>query len=88
MTMREFSTPEYYDDASHSYKRGDSNRDRGIVFGSILALSKSVEIIHAILKKEDLSSGEVIDEYIIPSPLFTLDERGNPVYGISLTYKF
>lgn len=88
MTMREFSTPEYYDEASNSYKKGNSNRDRGIIFGSILALSKSIEIVHAILKKEDLSTGEVIDDYIIPSPLFTLDERGNPVYGLALTYKF
>ncbi|PKL18837.1 MAG: hypothetical protein CVV49_04020 [Spirochaetae bacterium HGW-Spirochaetae-5] len=88
MTIREFSTPEYYDDASQSYKKGESNKNRGIIFGSILALSKSVEIIHAILQKENLSTGEVTDEYIIPSPLFTLDERGNPVYGVSVTYKF
>jgi hypothetical protein len=58
------------------------------VYGSILILSKTVEICHAIIAKENISSGELIDEYIIPSPLFTLDDKGSPVFGVSVTVKF
>jgi len=88
MTMREFSTPEYYDEASNSYKKGSSNKNRGITYASIFAFSKSIEIIHSIFTKENISSGEVTDDYVIPAPLFTLDERGNPTFGVSLTLKF
>ncbi|HNX23484.1 MAG TPA: hypothetical protein PKG60_05520 [Spirochaetota bacterium] len=88
MTMREFSAPENYDEVSGTYTRGSTNRRNGIAFCSLFALSKTIEVIHAITGKENLSSGEVTDEYIIPEPLFTLDEKGNPVFGVSLTLKF
>ncbi len=88
MTMREFSAPEYYNEVSGTYSKGNRNTEKGIAYCSVFAISKTIEIIHAAMSKEDLTSGEVNDEYIIPSPLFTLDDKGDPVYGISLTYKF
>jgi len=88
MTIREFSTPEYYNEISGTYTKGNVNRNRGIALCSLFALSKTVEIFHAIFMEENISSGEIIDEYIIPEPLFTLDGRGNPVYGASITLKF
>lgn len=88
MTMREFSEPESYDEVTGSYTKGERNMKSGIAFASVFAISKTIEIIHAALGREDLTSGEATDEYIIPSPLFTLDDNGDPVYGVSLTLKF
>lgn len=88
MTIREFSVPEYYDQTSGAYKKGHRNMNRGIAYCSLFALSKTVEIIHAITGREDLSSGEEPDEYVIPAPIFTLDEKGKPVFGFNVTLKF
>ena len=88
MTMREFSAPEYYHESTDSYTKGKTNRDRGIVLGSLFVLSKTVEVIHSIIGKENLSSGEIIDDSIIPEPLFTIDQKGDPVFGVSVTLKF
>lgn len=86
--LREFCTPEYYDEVTDTYTKGNTNRKRCIAFTSIFVLSKTVETIHATLKKENLTSGEAEDEYVIPSPLFTVDDRGNPVYGFNISLKF
>ena len=88
MTMREFSAPESYDEASGTYTKGSTDKNRRIAFCSLFAISKTIEVIHAIIGKENLTSGDVTDEYIIPEPLFTLDDKGDPVYGVSLTLKF
>jgi len=88
MTLREFSAPEYYNGASGTYTKGNTDRNRAITYCSIFALSKTVELIHSVTSRENISSGEIIDQYVIPGPLFTLDEKGNPVYGINVTLKF
>jgi hypothetical protein len=88
MTMKSLSYPEYYDKVSGTYNKGNINKNRAMIYGSILILSKTIEICHAIIAKENISSGEVIDEYIIPAPFFTLDETGSPVGGVSVTMKF
>jgi len=88
MTMREFSYPEYYNEISNTYEKGSRNKNRAIAYGSLFILSKAVEICHALIAKENISSGEVVDEYIIPAPLFMLDEKGSPVFGVNVTAKF
>lgn len=88
MTMREYSRPEYYNEATGGYDKGKINKNRAIAYSSVLALSKTIEFIHAVTGRENLSSGEVTDEYIIPEPLFTLDRQGDPVFGLSLTLRF
>ncbi|HPS58688.1 MAG TPA: hypothetical protein PK514_11340 [Spirochaetota bacterium] len=88
MTLREISQPEYYDEISGTYRKGERNTDRALVYGSILAVSKIIEITHTLLTGTDLECGETVDEYIIPQPLFTLDSSGSPVYGISLTLRY
>jgi len=88
MTLREISVPEYYNEASGTYSRGNRNTDRALVYGGVLALSKIIELTHTIMAGTDLECCETVDEYIIPSPLFTLDSSGSPVYGISLTFRY
>jgi hypothetical protein len=88
MTMKEFSYPEYYNETSNRYDKGSRNKNRGITYCSLLIISKTIEICHAVITKENISSGELIDEYIIPAPFFTLDEKGELVGGISVTAKF
>jgi hypothetical protein len=88
MTMRESSYPEYYNEISNRHEKGSIHKSRAAVYCSLFVLSKTVEICHAVIAKENISSGEVIDEYIIPTPLFALDENGSPIFGISVTAKF
>lgn len=88
MTLREISMPEYYDQASGTYSKGSRNTDRALVYGSVLAVTKIIEITHTLLTGTNLECGETVDEYIIPQPLFALDSSGNPVYGISITFRY
>lgn len=88
MTIREASRPETRDDLSGEYRKGPRHTDRALAYGSILLVSKIVEITHTLLSSTDLSCGETIDEYIIPQPLFTLDSEGKPVYGLSFQYRY
>lgn len=88
MTIRELSVPENYDASSGTYSKGERNTERALVYGSILAASKIIEITHTLITGTDLECGETVDEYIIPQPLFTLDSSGSPVYGISLTLRY
>ena len=88
MTMRSLSYPEYYNEMSNTYERGSRDKNKAIIYGSILIVSKTIEICHAVIAKENISSGRITNEYIIPAPLFTLDDKGFPVFGVSVTAKF
>lgn len=88
MTIREFSAPEKYDEASGIYTKKSTNKTKGMAIGSVFLLSKTIEIIHAVAGKEDLSSGETTDGYILPEPVFTLDSEGEPVFGVNVSLKF
>ena len=88
MTIRESSVPEYYDEATGMYSKGDRNTDRALIYGGILTASKIIEITHTLLTGTDLECGETVDEYIIPRPLFSLDSSGSPFLGISLTLRY
>jgi hypothetical protein len=87
LTLREYSRSEHYDPATDSYETGSYNKNRALIYASTLTLSKIVEITHAIFSTEDLSSGSLQDEYVIPEPLFTIDHKGSPVYGISFSLR-
>ncbi len=88
MTLREFSHPEYYSESTGRYTKGHTDRKKEIAYCSLFALSKSVEVVHSILCREDISSGELIDQYVIPGPLFSFDDNGKPFYGIGITLRF
>jgi len=88
MTLREFSAPEYYDEPTDSYSKGKIDKQKRNLYCSVLAISKTVEILHAIISSDRISSGEVMDEYIIPGPYFTINENGSPEFGISITFRF
>ena len=88
MTLREFAAPEYYDEASGSYTKGEIDKQKRNLYCSIFALSKSVEIIHAIMTRDRIKSGEVLEEYIIPEPYFTVDEKGSPEFGVNVKFRF
>lgn len=88
MTIRELSVPEHYDHSSDKYIKGGSNTGRARIYGTVLALSKIIEITHTLLSDTDLECGETVDEYFIPQPIFTFDSTGSPVYGISLTFRY
>ena len=88
MTMREFSAPESYDEASGEYTKGDINKQKRNLFCSVFAVSKTVEIIHAIMTRDRIASGEVQDEYIIPAPYFSVGDTGSPEFGVNITFRF
>ncbi len=88
MTLREFTADQRYNETTGSYTKGKTDKSRRNLFVSLFALSKALETIHATLSDDKISSGEITDEYILPSPFFTLDTEGNPVLGASMTLKF
>ncbi len=86
--LREFSTPEIYDNSTDKYSRGDNNKKRGALLASALAVSKTAEIVHSIIIKDNIKNGTVIDEYILPEIFMTLDSNNIPVYNLGLSLKF
>lgn len=88
MTLREFSVPEKYNESTRKYTSGTTDSKRRNWFIAGFALSKAIETVHACVSDDNISSGEIIDEYILPTPYFTLDLNGNPVFGASAFIKF
>lgn len=88
LTLRELSVPETFNESTGGYIKGNRNTNRAVKLGAALAVSKIIEITHTILSDTDLQSGEIEEEYILPQPLFTIDEKGNEIYGVCFIYHF
>jgi hypothetical protein len=88
LTLREFSAPEYYDASSDSYTKGNINKQKRNLYCSVFAVSKAIELVHAIMTGDSISSGEIIEQYIIPEPYFTFNDKGSPEFGINVTFRF
>lgn len=87
-TLREFSRSEEYIPETGSYRKKDAERENAKKLCAALILSKLVETVHTLVCTEDIENGRVTEEYIIPEPFFSIDERNSPVYGISASYRF
>jgi len=88
MTLREYSRPETYNEISGNYIKGDRNTEKAILYGTALAVCKVIEITHTVLSGTEISCGGVTEEYSIPEPFFSIDDRGDPVYGLCFRYEF
>ncbi len=88
MTLRDFAKPEEYISATDSYQKKEANTGRGKKLCAVLAASKIIETVHTLLIREDLTNGEVTESSLLPEPYFIMDEKNNPVYGVSLSFKF
>lgn len=84
-TLREFAKPEKYNPSTEHYEKGSSGK-RKKMFCSVLAISKITEILHTAFTPDNIRNGEIIDEYVLPSPLLTIDDNNNPQYGITVSF--
>jgi len=87
-TLREFSRPEKRDPGTGEYTKGDSNKKKGAIFASVLALSKTIEIAHTLITVENIKNGTVEKEYLIPEVYMTLDSGNSPVYNLGFTLRY
>lgn len=86
--LREFARPETYDNSTGEYIKGQNNNKRGAIFASALAVSKTAEIIHSVLIKDNIKNGTMKHEYILPEIYMSMDSRNNPVYNLGISLKF
>jgi hypothetical protein len=59
--IKEFSPTEKYNAASGSYKKDDIDRKKAYSYLGIFSLVKAVEITHALLRKDKISNGELLE---------------------------
>ena len=88
LTIREFSPAEKYDSATGTYNKGSVDKDRGYLYAGIFGVAKIVEIIHAVLTKDRISNGTVIEEeYVFTPRVFLYDDRSLG-YGVQWSLRF
>ena len=79
--IKEFSPSEKYDSASGSYKKADINKKRGYSYIGILSIVKAVEITHALLRKDKISNGELLEEKFSFEPELKIDIHDHILIG-------
>jgi len=88
MTLRQYAEPETYDSSTDQYIKKSRDRKKLLLWGSALAISKTVEVIHAVLSKDSIECGEEITDTFNAAPILSVDTDGKPVYGLSFTYRY
>lgn len=87
-TLREFSRPEKRNPLTGTYEKGESNKKKGAIIASALAISKTVEIIHTLITNENIKNGTVEEEYVTPEIFMTIDPDNKPVYNLGFSLKY
>ena len=89
LTFREFSPPERYDSATNSYKKGKFNKVNAYALLTTLGVVKIIEIVHAVLMKDRIKNGKVIEEGFIFEPvIYSHTESSELTFGIRYCYRF
>ncbi len=87
-TIRAFTPAERYNSVTGNYEKDDIDRNRAYLMAGAYGLLKTIEIIHAVLLPDRIGNGRIIEETGWPEPVFSFDEKINPVFGLKYTYRF
>ena len=88
MTLREYVQPEEYNSTTGAYEKQSRNSKSAAIWGSVLAISKTVEIIHAVYSNDRIENGQEITGGFSTEPVFSFDYSGKPVYGLNFTFRY
>jgi len=86
LTIREFSPPERYE--SGSYNREGINKKMAYSLAGIFSVVKIVEMVHAVMLRDSIRNGEVIDELYSYEPFTLIDYNDGIKYGLRCVYRF
>ncbi|HOO70198.1 MAG TPA: hypothetical protein PK926_00435 [Spirochaetota bacterium] len=86
LLINEFSPGERYDARRGRYVKEGINETRAYVYTGLFCALKIVEVVHAVLIKDNIRGGDVIEETTF-EPLLYPDDEGLNV-GIQCNYRF
>ena len=87
-TLKEFSPGERYNAATGRYEKGEVHKSRAYRLAGAYLLLKTVEITHAVLARDRVASGEVIQEEWDMEPLAWVDESKKMSVGMRYVFRF
>lgn len=88
LIINEFSPGERYDVAKGKYVKERINETRGYTYVGIFCAVKIVEIIHAVLLKDKIRNGVILDESSSLEPVFYSLEDSPFNIGLRYNYRF
>jgi len=86
--LYELSPSERYDSGSGRYVKGGINRGKAAAFISALAVVKTVEIVHAVLLRDRIWNGSVVEEGVTLEPLAVMREDETLAMGMQVVKRF
>lgn len=87
LIINEFSPGERYDRTQRRYVRERINRTRGGVYAGLFCAVKVAEVVHAVLIRDRIRGGEVVEESASLEPVVYSDEEGLNL-GARFMYRF
>lgn len=87
LIINEFSPGEHYDHDRHRYVKESINETRGYTYVGIFCAVKIAEIVHAVLIKDNIRGGEVLEDTTTFEPVVYPSGEGLTV-GVQCNYRF
>jgi len=88
MAIRELVGEERYNPETQSYERGAVNTGTGYALLGAFGVIKIIELVHALLIKDNLRSGTVVEEEFAIEPLFMIDRERRMQAGVMCTFRY
>ncbi len=87
-TLKEFSPGERYNPVTGRYEKGKIDRARAYRFAGAYGLLKIIEVTHAVLARDRIWNGSVIEEKYDIEPVAILDDNKRMNFGLKYVLKF
>ncbi len=87
-TLREFCPDKKFDPLTRTFHTGTINRVRAYSLLSVTCAVKIVEIIHAVLIRDRIRNGRVLDEGYSIEPVIYADEKTDVNLGLQYSYRW
>jgi hypothetical protein len=87
-TLREFCPDKKFDPLTRTFSTGKINRTRAFSLLSAACAVKIAEVVHAVLLRDSISNGDVIDEGYSIEPVIYADEKNDASLGLQYSYRW
>lgn len=87
-TLREFCPDKKYDPLTRSFHTVKVNKARAYSLLSAALCVKIAEVVHAILIRDNIMNGEIIEEGYLPEPVIYSVENAGMQYGLQYSYRW
>ncbi len=86
--MYNWARPEYYNDATGEYEKGERNRQNAYIYASVLGTVKVIEILHVLFTKNNIRNGRIEEKMYTVNPVINTGVDGEMQGGIAITMRY